>query len=232
MKASDLLLILLFIIAFTLPSQQVKPSTFVDMVLAEGIVAVACNNMNFDKVTPTPEPKVDCTCDGTGLVKSPDNVTDIPCPCDGDCRCESSTPPEPTPEPTPPDKCGCGCGNPKCQCKPKKNLIETSEDVVKEKEVHIMDRQILYFHSKSCIPCIKFNKEQVPELQRKNWGVDEKRLSYIKKLDYDEYPSLVEKYNVELIPTFILLKNGVEIDRLTGYYTAAQVTQLWTKHFK
>lgn len=229
MKTFDILLIIILIVIFNIPTDSNSiVAESIDLSLSEGIVAVVYNidDTTTPTPSPTPIPIIDCDCNGTKQVKSPDGLVNIPCPCDN-CTCNQNMP-----KPSPEHKCNCGCTIPNCKCSRSQKTEVVQVEEVKEEEIHIMNRQMLYFHAKWCGPCKKFDSEQVPELKRRNWGVDTNKHSYIKKLDYDKFPELVKKYNVEAIPVFILLKDGVEIDRLVGYHTAAQVTQMWTKHFK
>jgi len=39
---------------------------------------------------------------------------------------------------------------------------------------------------------------------------------YVGKVDIEEYQSLAQKYKVRSIPTLILFKNGLEINRFVG----------------
>jgi thiol-disulfide isomerase/thioredoxin len=91
-----------------------------------------------------------------------------------------------------------------------------------------MEKQILFFTSKTCGPCQRFLREQAPELISKNWGVNEKEDSLIRVVDVDENPELFNKYkSQDAVPTFCLVKNGVKVKDLVGYRTAKDLTDLW-----
>jgi thioredoxin 1 len=51
------------------------------------------------------------------------------------------------------------------------------------------------------------------ELSTKEWYEDS---AVFVKVDVDEVPAVSEKYKVSAMPTFLFLKNGVEIDRFSG----------------
>lgn len=225
MKSDDLIIIILLVLVFFIPIRPNLKGAAVDMNVSEGMVAVASANMEFIEVK-TPD-KVECTCKGTKKVRSPDNLTDIDCPCGKDCACQKA---DDGVKPT--DKCPCGCAIPNCKCGMPSRGIGSNES---KTCFHIMNRQILYFSAKWCLPCKQFNKVAKAELKKHGWGVDEAKLSYIKEIDADKYPELVEKYKVEELPTFIILENGVEIDRLVGWSNsniAKDITDFWGKNFK
>ena len=45
-----------------------------------------------------------------------------------------------------------------------------------------------------------------------------KRQCFFYQVDIDSAEELAEKYNVEVVPTIIVFKNGVEVARTTGYH--------------
>lgn len=46
------------------------------------------------------------------------------------------------------------------------------------------------------------------------------------KINIDECPELAEKYNVMSIPTFVILKDGVETSRTVGVQSKEEITKL------
>jgi thioredoxin-like negative regulator of GroEL len=48
-------------------------------------------------------------------------------------------------------------------------------------------------------------------------------------VDTDSLPAVAEKYQVETLPTFIMLKASVESDRLVGVVSEAKIRELFTK---
>lgn len=52
----------------------------------------------------------------------------------------------------------------------------------------------------------------------------------IGKLDVDENPVTAEKFQVFSIPTMIVFKDGVEVDRLVGLCPRNRITEALAKH--
>ena len=46
------------------------------------------------------------------------------------------------------------------------------------------------------------------------------------KVDVDESEEIASKYNVESLPTFVFLKNGVEVNRIEGADLRSVITQI------
>lgn len=85
------------------------------------------------------------------------------------------------------------------------------EMVREEFEQDIAEGSVLLdFYSKTCGPCkmLAFVLQDV----EKQFGDDIK----IIKIDFEENPDLIEKYNVEGYPTLIMFKDGVELSRKAG----------------
>lgn len=66
------------------------------------------------------------------------------------------------------------------------------------------DREVLFFTQKGCAPC-EAAKPQVEELRKQGLKVTE--------VWYHENPELFRQYGVSSTPTFIILQDGVEIER-------------------
>lgn len=70
--------------------------------------------------------------------------------------------------------------------------------------------KLLKFSSKTCQPCIQlepiFNSvvSAIPDV---SW----------EKIDIHSNPSSTIKYNIRGVPTIIILKNNIEVGRITGY---------------
>ena len=50
------------------------------------------------------------------------------------------------------------------------------------------------------------------------------------KLDVDENPSTAMRYGIQSIPTILIIKNGVEVDRIIGVVPKAQIETVLKKH--
>jgi thioredoxin 1 len=52
----------------------------------------------------------------------------------------------------------------------------------------------------------------------------------VKRVDADEHPRLVKKFQVEEIPTLVLVKDRVVIDRIDGRASMPQIERLLEEH--
>jgi thioredoxin 1 len=82
-------------------------------------------------------------------------------------------------------------------------------------------KHILYFTADWCKPCEKV-KPIVEELNRESADV-----KFI-MVDADSEIELVQSFEIRSIPTFIVLKDGVEIKRVSGAQTKPQLESLMT----
>ncbi len=65
--------------------------------------------------------------------------------------------------------------------------------------------KLIEFHTSWCGYC----KKQQPELE-------EMGKVWIGQVDADEEPQIAAKYNVNSFPTFVILKDGEEVERFSG----------------
>ena len=65
---------------------------------------------------------------------------------------------------------------------------------------------ILYFTAEWCGPCKK-TRPIVEELNKEGTGIK------FTIVDVDSEKELVSKFNVQKVPTFVLIKDGIEVDR-------------------
>ena len=80
-----------------------------------------------------------------------------------------------------------------------------------------MGKEILYFSAPWCQPCRTLG----PIIEELNGQID------YKKINVDENSELAAKYSVRNIPTLILLKNGVAVNRLTGLQTKQNILNFY-----
>jgi thioredoxin 1 len=74
---------------------------------------------------------------------------------------------------------------------------------------------VLYFTADWCNPCKKV-KPIVEEINRES-------INKFKIIDVDSEIELVKRFEIRSVPTFILLKDGIEIKRITGAQTREQL---------
>jgi thioredoxin 1 len=79
-------------------------------------------------------------------------------------------------------------------------------------------KSVFYFTADWCNPCKKV-KPIVEELNRENLGT----MSYI--IDADIEAELAKKFELRSVPTFILMQDGVEINRITGAKTREELLE-------
>lgn len=86
---------------------------------------------------------------------------------------------------------------------------ENFNDVVSQ------DKAIVEFYATWCAPCKQMNKTLV-ELEKKH-DVP------IGKIDADDNYKIAQVYNINSVPTTIMFKNGVEVQRVLGAKTVSQL---------
>jgi thiol-disulfide isomerase/thioredoxin len=79
---------------------------------------------------------------------------------------------------------------------------------------------VLEFSGKSCPPC----QQMAPIISRL-----EREGLPIRKVDVEEERSLAEQYQVESIPTFILIVNDQEVERMSGAQAESRIRQMLAK---
>jgi thioredoxin 1 len=73
-------------------------------------------------------------------------------------------------------------------------------------------KTIFYFTADWCNPCKKV-KPIVEELNR------EQTEANFQIIDADMETELVKRFEIKSVPTFILMENGIEVNRITGAQT-------------
>lgn len=84
--------------------------------------------------------------------------------------------------------------------------VEEFDNILNSKEICVCD-----FSASWCGPC----RLMAPILE--DISEKYKRQYYFYQIDIDSAEDLAEKYNIEAVPTIIILKNGKEIGRTSGY---------------
>ena len=79
--------------------------------------------------------------------------------------------------------------------------------------------KLIEFHTSWCGYC----KKQQPELEEMN-------KIWIGQVDADKAPAIAAKFNVNSFPTFLILKNGQEVDRFSGMRKKEDLMSIIMKH--
>lgn len=78
-------------------------------------------------------------------------------------------------------------------------------------------KHVLYFTADWCQPCKKV-KPIVEELNKDS-------LTKFQMIDVDAEKDLIKSYEVRSVPTFILIEDGLEINRVNGAQTKEQLLE-------
>ena len=96
-------------------------------------------------------------------------------------------------------------------------LVELKEDNFhKETESGV---KLVEFHTSWCGYC----KKQQPEL-------DAMGKVWIGQVDADNAPAIAKKYNINAFPTFIIMKNGQEVERFSGMHKKEALMEKIMRH--
>lgn len=93
-----------------------------------------------------------------------------------------------------------------------------NQEVLKNKKVVIVD-----FFATWCMPCQKLIPV-LEEISKEREDLD------IIEIDVDESRELSIRYQIEAVPTMIIFKNGVAIDRIGGYYNKQELEEELKKY--
>ena len=108
---------------------------------------------------------------------------------------------------------------------------ESSESKTKVTEKPLRKR-ILYLHASWCTFCRRVKQEAYPKLKKAKWKIGTKATNHIQEIDTDKFPKLIDKYNLELLPTFILIVDGKEVNRRDGFLSAYKIAELYYGRLK
>lgn len=92
-------------------------------------------------------------------------------------------------------------------------------------------RQIYLFTASWCPPCQQFKRLQQPRMEASGWtfGSHDDVTTHFRIVDSDTHPALVDAFNVSALPTFVLSVDGEPAGQMTGYRTAEQLAELYTR---
>lgn len=77
-------------------------------------------------------------------------------------------------------------------------------------------KNIYYFTADWCQPCKK-TRPMVEEMNREDKNI------HFQIIDIDDNKELVQKFNIQAVPTFILFEEGIEKGRVVGAQTREQL---------
>lgn len=92
---------------------------------------------------------------------------------------------------------------------------ELSTSIV-EKPLPSGKRRILFFTAKGCNPCLVLKEKSFKWLSDSDWVISEFERSHIQIVDWDSNPDLVNKYQINRVPTLVLIDDNVELRRVVG----------------
>lgn len=105
-----------------------------------------------------------------------------------------------------------------------KNHFELTDDNL-DGELASTDKLFLVdFWNESCIPC----RRMAPMLDELAMKFQD-RLKFV-KLNVDNNPKTVERFQIRGVPTFLFVKNGVVLERFSGVITRSEFIKLIEKH--
>ena len=74
--------------------------------------------------------------------------------------------------------------------------------------------------------CEPLELEYVASLCRELIKLDKEQDALIIKVDIDECPNLAEQFNIDVVPTMFVLKNGKPVQKLQGYIKANHLAEV------
>ena len=72
-------------------------------------------------------------------------------------------------------------------------------------------KTVLYFTARWCIPCQRWRQRELPALRKQGWND-----RWITIIDIDQNPDLRQQYNINVVPTFLVLQDKQERSRRIG----------------
>lgn len=167
-------------------NKQSAVARSIDLKEADGFVAFIVNDEQQDE---KPDDASKCECNGTGYITHGDGHK-TKCPCDN-CTCAKKE--EPQTEST----CKCGCNKEGCTCSIEKKVQETP---LKE-DIFVIEKWTATW----CGPCKQWNAQEKPILEKAGYEV--------KEMDWDLNTARAQELEITRIPTVVLYKNGVIIEK-------------------
>lgn len=119
----------------------------------------------------------------------------------------------------------------------RKFIKELEEQLVSGKVVHVTDSNfneiisgnklvLVDFWAEWCMPC-RMLSPIIEDLAKEYGG-----RVLVGKLNVDENPATASRFNVSSIPTLVLMRNGVEVERIVGYVPKSQIEFHFRKYLE
>ncbi|EDL56099.1 thioredoxin family protein [Gimesia maris] len=93
-------------------------------------------------------------------------------------------------------------------------------------EEDVSRHQLLLFTASWCPACVQMKNNEFPALRKQNWEISEAKSSHIRVIDVDQHADLTDKYNVQSLPTLILIVDGKEVSR-SGSLNAYRIAEMF-----
>lgn len=103
------------------------------------------------------------------------------------------------------------------------NIIEINEDEFEKEVLNSKKKVLLDFYATWCEPCQTF----APTIEE---FANEYKDIKVVKIDIDKCKELVDKYEIQALPTIIVIEKGNEINRLTGVSSKDRILQMCGKN--
>lgn len=157
------------------------------------------------------------------------------------CQLAASTMSKTVPsEKVPRSQCDICGGTGKVKAGDGSTLVWRACDHCYDDKIAKMSSYILMFTASWCDPCNKMKGSLKPDpnpnspplcwLMTTGWQVGP--AGHIRLIDVDERPDLKNQYQVKHLPTLVLIQNGREVRRQSGYMTAHQIANLYNNKSK
>jgi thioredoxin 1 len=78
---------------------------------------------------------------------------------------------------------------------------------------------VLDFYAEWCQPCKQISKI-LPHFEKSIAGIGS-----VEKVNIEEQADLTESFGIRSVPTFVLMQNGIEVDRVVGVIPLAQLEE-------
>lgn len=100
-----------------------------------------------------------------------------------------------------------------------KNIIEVNDNNFETEVINSNKKVLVDFYATWCMPC-KSLKPTIEQIANEN-----KDLKVV-EIDVDKCESLVLKYNIQAMPTLVVIENGEEVNRIVGAVPKKNILKL------